>query len=35
MLNHNIPTVAAAPAFYAEDLGMETSIIEGFKLLYT
>ena len=35
MLNHNIPTVAAAPAFYAEDLGIEASIIEGFKLLYT
>lgn len=35
MLAYNIPTVTAAPAFYADDLGMEDSVIEGFKLLYT
>ena len=35
MQDHHIPTVTAAPAFYAEDLGMEASIIGGFKLLYT
>jgi len=33
MQEHGIPTLAADPAFYAEDLGVEDLILKGFKLL--
>ena len=31
--SHGIPTLAADPAFYAEDLGVEDLILKGFKLI--
>lgn len=31
--SHGIPTLAADPAFYAEDLGVEDLILKGYKLI--
>lgn len=31
--DYGIPTIAADPAFYAEDLGVEDLILKGFKLI--
>lgn len=33
MQEHGIPTLAADPAFYAEDLGVEDMILKGYKLI--